>query len=301
LALIFVLAGCTNHNLASDQDLSVNPPDLAVLPDLSSRRVDLAGADLAGADLAVAGADLAGADFAVVPDLLPPPDLLPVLTTAHAIDVGQFDSGAPVQVAGLVLTGVPRVEGVTNTNRCIYGAFAQDPSGTAPCALRLFTFGDVCAVNDMGLCRCPQPPATNTLFDVTSTLGDVITVTGTVDLFTPVGLPTQHSVRVFTLDKIGTGGVITPLDITDPTPFAKNGSGYVSDENMLVNIHPAAPFVISTPDSRGNFTGAGAQFSGIYRFYYTVPAGGSTFSAIAGVAQISFGGVAPRVAADLVP
>jgi hypothetical protein len=148
----------------------------------------------------------------------------------------------------------------------------------------------------MGLCRCPQPPATNTLFDVTTTLGDVLTVTGTVDIF---GAPAQHSVHVATLDKIGTGGVIVPIDVTDPTPFAKNGAGYVSDESMLVAIHPAAPFAISALDSRGNFTGAGAQFSGIYRFYYAAPSG--TFSSIIGVAQIAFGGVAPRVQADFVP
>jgi Pentapeptide repeats (8 copies) len=309
LVALLCAVGCTAHNFSADQDLSVtsedmavNAPDLAVPPNMAA---DLAGADLAGADFAgadFAGVDLAGADLATAgDDLATGPDLagadlLPAITTAHAIDTDQLGNGAPVQVAGLVLTGVPRVEGTTSNNHCIYGAYAQDPAGAAPSGLRLFVIADLCVPSDMGPCRCAQPPSTGTLFDVTSTLGDVLTVTGTVDIF---GIPAQHSVRVSTLDKIGTGGVITPLDITDPIPFAKNGTGYVTDESMLVAIHPAAPFTISALDNRGNFTGGGAQFSGIYRFYYPAPAG--TFSSITGVAQISFGGVAPRVQADFVP
>src|SRR5204863_6957555 len=138
--------------------------------------------------------------------------------------------------------------------------FVQDPAGAAPSGLRLFVIADLCTPTDMGLCRCNQPPATGTLFDVTTTLGDLLTVTGTVDIF---GAPAQHSVRVSTLSKIGAGGTITPIDVTDATPFAKSGAGYVSDESMLVTIHPAGPFTISVLDNRGNFTGAGAQFSGI--------------------------------------
>jgi hypothetical protein len=304
VAAMALLAGCTAKNpFAIEPDLSMAIEDLAmmtVLPDLASDTpfVDLLGVDLtkSPADMAVLESDLANAD-------LRQPDLKPVVATANAIDTNQFADGARVNVEGLVVIGVTRLEDVTNQQRCVYGAYAQDPIGAAPAGLHLSVIGDMCTPGDMGSCRCKQPPATNTLLDTITALGDLIDVQGEVDIFQPLNSPVQHSLRLVAITKTGSGGNITPTVFTDGTSFADDGLGYTSHESMLVKIQPASAFTISTVDNFGNFSGSGAEFAGLYRFFYPgTPPDSSTWSSITGVAQPAFGGgIAPRIPGDFVP
>jgi len=292
------VAGCTtsNPNANGALDLSVPEPDLSV-------PLDLAAEDLASAADFASQTDAQGADLQEAVDLREPGDLSPVITTAHSIDTGSVADGQRVEVAGLVVTGVVRVENVTNNLRCVFGAYAQDPSGSAPDGVHLSVVGDVCTPGDAGSCRCRQPPSTNTVLDTITALGDVITVVGEVDIFTPVGSPVQHTLLATRVDKVGSGGTVTPLVFSNGSSFAKNGSGYSDDENMLVTIQPASAFTLSTVDNFGNFTGAGAQFTGYYRFYYPgIPDDNSMWTSITGIAQPSFGGaIAPRQSGDFVP
>jgi hypothetical protein len=253
--------------------------------------------------------DLSGADMAVPDDLavspnadLRMPDLKPVGATAHDIDTDQFLDGARVNVEGLVVIGVPRLEDVTNQQRCVYGAYVQDPIGVAPAGLHLVVIGDMCKPGDMGSCRCNQPPTTNTVLDTITALGDKVNVQGDVDIFQPANSPVQHSLLVVGITKTGTAAVITPIVFTDGTSFADDGLGYTSHENMLVKIQPSSAFTISTLDSFGGFSGAGAEFVGYYRFHHPgVPTDNSTWTSITGIAQPQFGGgIAPRVAGDFV-
>jgi hypothetical protein len=304
LVAAILLSGCTARNpFANDPDLSMPIEDLAMtqaLPDLAgdTPQVDLRGVDLTAVDMAVEGEDLAESNAD-----LRQPDLKPVVATAHGIDTDQFADGARVTVEGVVVIGVTRLEDVTNGQRCVYGAYAQDPLGAAPSGLHLVVIGDLCTPGDQGSCRCKQPPTTNTVLDAITALGDILSVHGEVDLFQPMGSALQHNLKALTVTKTGSGGSITPITITDGTAFADNGAGYVADENMLVKIQPASPFTISAVDSFGNFTGAGAEFTGYYRFFHPgVPTDSSTWTSITGVAQLSFGGaITPRLATDFVP
>jgi hypothetical protein len=170
--------------------------------------------------------------------------------------------------------------------------------------------GATCTATDAG-CTCPLPSATGTALDVLTTLGDEFTVSGVVGVFTPPTgdartPPPQHEIDIPGRTKTGSGKVVAPTVVANGALFGFNGTGYATYENMLVQLQPASPFTISAPNQFGDFSGAGANFAGIYRFVYgnggTFPAAASTWTSIAGIAQPAFGGgLAPRLMADFTP
>jgi hypothetical protein len=176
--------------------------------------------------------------------------------------------------------------------------------------MKLFVTGVQC---DGGTsCSCPYPPNSGTEIDKVLALGDVFTVAGRTSSYRPAvdggTLPPQHEIMLTSLTKTGTGSV-TPLTVTDGTPFALNGAGYQGYEGMLIRYQPASAASVGTVDSYGAFTYAGAHFVGTYRFVYssgldggTFPASSSFWQSITGIANPAYGGgLAPRVQADFVP
>lgn len=270
-----------------------------VLKDMTgSAPVDLAG-------------DLAGQ---VIPDLTATPgDLSAPADTIHDL-IANATNGQKLRVVDVVVTGVPRYSSTSSRGFCQYEAYVQDKAGQAPNGVRLYMKGGMATVTDGGATRCPFPPTSGTLLDNFADLGDVLTITGSWGIFSPVTdgglLPGQHEIDVTsgTIVKTGSGATVTPVVITDTTPFVKFADGFVKYENTLVTIKPGAPGVVSAYDNFGNYLFGGAQFRGDYRFVYnkadggTFPANGLTFSTITGIALLPFGGgVAARTMADFVP
>ncbi len=242
-----------------------------------------------------------------------------MMATIHDIDTGVVPSMTTVTVTGAVLIGIGNYNGKSKTSMvCHYDAYIQDPNGVAPAGIKLFAAGKPCVQGDGG-CFCPFPPKSGTLIDAitppNADLGAVVTVTGVVSDFAPTipdaGLgPVQHEIDVTNQSKAsitvtGMNGQVTPYVVTDGTPFAVNGTGYVDYESMLVTVKPASPSQIGTLDQFKNFTYAGAAFSGDYNYVYnnmkTFPPANGTFSSITGIAEPAFGGgIAPRTMADFV-
>jgi hypothetical protein len=232
--------------------------------------------------------------------------------TVHDINTGVIGDGVTVSVPGLVVVGITKFDGTTSSNRCKYSAWVQDPTGTAPCGIKLYMTGATCTVQDGGSCPCQYPPSSGTELDKVTTLGDVFTVAGTTSAYRPAvdggTLPAQHEIMVTTLTKTGTGSV-TPVTVTDGTPFALNGTGYQDYEGMLIKYQPAAAASVGTVDSYGAFTYSGAHFVGTYRYVYSAgfdggvfPGSNSSWSSITGIANPAYGGgLAPRLQSDFVP
>jgi hypothetical protein len=232
--------------------------------------------------------------------------------TLHDINTGVIGDNVTVSIGSLVVIGIAKLDGATGANKCKYSAWVQDPTGTAPCGIKLYLTGATCQVQDGGSCPCQYPPSSGTEIDKVTTLGDVFTVVGTTSAYRPAvdggTLPPQHEIVVTTLTKTGTGSV-TPVAVTTGTPFAVNGTGYQDYEGMLIKYQPASAASVGTVDSYGAFTWSGAHFVGTYRFVYssgldggTFPASNSTWSSITGIANPAYGGgLAPRQQSDFVP
>ncbi|MEO6953610.1 MAG: hypothetical protein ABI321_17545, partial [Polyangia bacterium] len=268
-------------------------------------------------------------------------------TSAHAIDTASIGdplavTGAAVTLKNLIILAPPvgfsaKFNGTAKAG-CRYEVWAEDTGcTTAPCGVVLET--NVIA-NPMGVgAFCPYASATTTALKDTWR-GDVVTVNGVTDLYTPANPDgsantiTQHGVDIDSLTTTTVkGNLPAPMVVTDSattifTPYAPTG-GFKQYEGTYIELKPAsgkftttltsnAAFKTMCPNKTGLYNGSftvapgGAAFSDTFAAFYLNkdagqatncdPADGSMYSSISAIVSAGFGGsLLPTLESDFQP
>jgi hypothetical protein len=257
-------------------------------------------------------------DFSVVapPDMMPPPDLFTEdligadllkvysATTIRAIDTGTVPGGSLVSFSGVMTTPVSmRIV----SGGCTYRAWVQDPAGTAPCGIDMFTF-----VGTTGVCPAPGGPFAGRM------QGDNVIVKGKLFIDTyasdMASTLTQHSIALDELMPSGGSATITPLMLNDPAQFTGYSAGYAMYEGMLISLGCTAGAACTSDGNQlivkfqpapylWGVTG-GALFGSAFAGYWPGKPGANTtaYTRIVGVANTFLtGSLEPRGPADYLP
>lgn len=257
--------------------------------------------------------------------------------TIHAIDTATMKTdpavgaGVNVKITGAVVT-TPISAFVSNGPPafCRYQLYVQDPQcSTPPCGIVVVAKGPMVAADLGGAQNCPDPTPSNTIISQLQ-MGDVVDLFGKVDWFQQMGVNVvQHEIDLDMVTKTGSGGTVTPFDVTDPGVFVSNtGTGWAMYEGTLVrlvgggggaylridNTFPSRRPTFDVVKVNGATTSMPATFSYTYLFntkitvdggtMLTFPTQGMKFDSILGVPNtlpVFRGQVNPRQKSDFSP